>query len=176
MGRWGLFTLFVACGDDEPTTGETGTPVDLGPCQASEAPEVFLGRGVGGAFVPIQDGDELGLTAAPQGGFGVSVLVGTRGMQAGVDQVASATLTASSAAVETSSATFTLYAALECKTDGPDGAQGVIYGVVVGFASSLSNSDLLAMNGQPADLVVEVTDSAGHTASVTQTVTLVVGE
>jgi hypothetical protein len=52
----------------------------------------------------------------------------------------------------------------------------VIYGVVVGFASSLSSTDLLVMNGQPANLTVAVTDAVGNTAEVAHTVTLIVGE
>lgn len=145
-------------------------------CESSSEAEVFLGRGVGGAFELLAEGEQLGLTAAPQGGFGVSVLVGTRGLLAGDEEVVMADLTAESTAVENSAATFTLDAALACKSDGPDGPQGVIYGVVVGFNSSLSNSDLLVMNGQPATLDVAVTDSVGNSASITQTVTLIVGE
>jgi hypothetical protein len=166
--------ICVACSDGggngtEPTT-------DLSNCESSDTPEVFLGRGVGGAFQFLEEGEALGLTAAPQGGFGVSVLVGTRGLQAGPDEIVSAELTADSPSVKNSGATFTLDAALDCKSDGPEGPQGIIYGVVVGFASSLSNSDLLKMNGQPANLTVSVTDAVGNTGSVEQTVTLIVGE
>lgn len=177
MWRVGCLAALVAVGcDKDEGTGDTGTPLDLSACESGDAPEVFLGRGVGGAFEYLEDGASLGLTSAPQGGFGVSVLVGTRGLQAGPDDVVTAELTATSDAVENSAATFTLGAALECKTDGPDGPQGVVYGVVVGFNSSLSSDNLLAMNGQPALLTVSVTDANGVTASVDQTVSLVVGE
>lgn len=178
MLRWcGMVAALAACkGDETPTDTGTTAPLDLSACDSDDAPEVFLGRGVGGAFNYLEDGAELGLAAAPQGGFGVSVLVGTRGLAAGDDRVVSADLTAESGAVENSAATFTLDAALACKTDGPDGPQGVIYGVVVGFASSLSNSDLLEMNGQLATLTVAVTDEEGATASVSQDVLLKVGE
>lgn len=171
-----LVSISAGCnGDKDEDTGTT-EELDLSACESSGTPEVFLGRGVGGAFNYLEEGAQLGLSAAPQGGFGVSVLVGTRGLQAGDEQVVSADLTADTDAVENAAATFTLEAALDCKTDGPDGPQGVIYGVVVGFSSALSNSDLLAMNGQPATLTVTVTDALGATASVTQTVNLVVGE
>jgi hypothetical protein len=178
--RAGIRLALVVCagcsaGERDDDTG-TIPAVDLTACESGEAPEVFLGTGVGGAFQPLEEGAALGLSAAPQGGFGVSVLVGTRALLAGADQTVSAELTAESGAVENSAATFTLEAILDCKADGPDGAQGVIYGVVVGFNSSLGNSDLLAMNAQPADLTVTVTDATGATATVVQTVSLIVGE
>lgn len=176
MARWCVVAALAACNGDDGGPSDSGE-LDRSACESGGAPaEVFLGRGVGGAFDYLEDGAVLGLSAAPQGGFGVSVLVGTRGLAAGDDQVVSAALTAESDAVESSAATFTLNAALACKTDGPDGPQGVIYGVVVGFASSLSNSDLLAMNGQTATLTVAVTDEEGVTGSVSQDVTLQVGE
>jgi hypothetical protein len=168
----------VVCGACSDGGGEaTGTTgLDLSNCESSDAPEVFLGRGVGGAFELLEDNEALGLTAAPQGGFGVSVLVGTRGLQAGPDEIVSAELTAESPSVKNSGATFALDAVLDCKSDGPDGPQGIIYGVVVGFASSLSNTNLLTMNGQPAILTVSVTDAIGNVGSVEHTVTLIVGE
>ncbi len=178
---WGAIVFAAACDPDAADRTDTDTDGDppatsAVECQSGSAPEVFLGRGVGGAFEYLLEGEQLGLSAAPQGGFGVSVLVGTRGLLAGDEEIVSADLTAASPSVENSAATFTLDAALACKSDGPDGPQGVIYGVVVGFNSSLSNSDLLVMNGQPAELTVVVTDATGNTASGTQTVTLIVGE
>jgi hypothetical protein len=166
-----LLLAYFGCSPAE----ETASGLDLSACEAGQTPEVFLGRGVGGAFEYLAEGEQLGLSSAPQGGMGVSVLVGTRGLRAGEGEIVSADLTAYSPSVETSAATFTLDAALECMSDGPDGAQGVIYGVVVGFNSSLGNSDLLLMDGQPAELTITVRDADGVTGTVTQTVTLVVG-
>ena len=167
--------LLAGCPGETPAK-ESVPGVDLNNCESSDDPEVFLGRGVGGAFESLEEGAQVGLSVAPQGGFGVSVLVGTRGLQAGEGEVVEADLTAVSSAVEGSEATFSLDAVLHCMDDGPDGVQGVIYGVVVGFSSSLNNDQLLAMNGQPATLTVVVRDAAGVEASVDQEVTLIVGE
>jgi hypothetical protein len=171
MRVWG-WGLLAACQGPDDGPLDTGGSLDLSSCEAGEQPEVFLGKGVGGAFELLEEGQQVGLSAAPQGGL----LVGTRGLQAGEGEIVTAELTGESQAVEGSAATFSLSAALQCKTDGPGGVQGVIYGVVVGFASSLGNSDLLEMNGQTALLSVSVTDAAGATASVDHPVTLVVGQ
>jgi len=178
--RTGLVLGLAACqAEEEPSDvlpDDTGT-LDLSACEVGTfEPELFLGKGVGGAFEILEDGAQVGLSAAPQGGFGVSVLIGTRGLQAGADEIVTASVTAQSEAVANSAATFELEAALQCKSDGPEGPQGIIYGVVVGFSSSLTNTDLLTMNGQPADLDIVLTDAVGTTASVTHTVTLIVGE
>jgi hypothetical protein len=171
--------LMAACGDNggDDTASNTNTVTredDFPECHSGDAPEVFLGKGVGGAFEPLEVDATVGLTSAPQGGQGVSVLLGTRGIEVGHDlQV---TVTAESSVVENSFAEFTLVASLECKSDGPDGPQGVVYGVVIGFSSSLGNSDLLAMNGEPATLTVSVTDSNGSVAETTHRVILAVGE
>ena len=171
---WGIIVL-AGCqaeGEGTPAAEDTGTELPVG-CRGEGEPEAFLGRGVGGAFEPLAEGASIGLSVAPQGGFGVSVLIGTRGLQAGPSEIVSAELTAVSEAVEGSEATFVLEAALQCQTEGD---HGVVYGVVVGFSSSLSNDDLLAMNGADAYLTVSVADALGRSAEVTQTVTLVVGE
>jgi hypothetical protein len=177
VNRAALALLALAACKEEPPTTVPDPPVKVPEaCTAGADPELFLGRGVGGAFVPLEDGDSVGLSAAPQGGFGVSALVGSRGLQAGDGELVTAEVTGFSDAVETSLATFSLSAALQCKTDGPDGPQGIVYGVVIGFASSLSNSDLLLMNGQSADLTVTMTDAVGTVASIEQSVILIVGE
>ncbi len=179
--------LLNACGPAEDSdtdvpadtgTPDTDVPLDLINCESNGVtPEVFLGRGVGGAFALLEEGAQANLISAPQGGQGVSVLLGTRGLQAGLGlPEVSISVTGVSAAVENSTATFDAVASLECKSDGPDGPQGVVYGIVIGFASSLGNSDLLLMNGQVADLSVTITDSLGATASVVHPVTLIVGE
>lgn len=172
-----LALTMMACGDGGDTTDTappTSTEPDYAECHSGDAPEVFLGKGVGGAFELLEQGAQVGLTSAPQGGQGVSVLLGTRGIEVGTDlQV---TVTAESSAVDNSFAEFTLVAALECKSDGPDGPQGVVYGVVVGFNSSLGNSDLLAMNGAEATLTATITDVNGATATISHPVILAVGE
>ena len=94
MARWCVVAALAACNGDDGGPSDSGE-LDRSACESGGAPaEVFLGRGVGGAFDYLEDGAVLGLSAAPQGGFGVSVLVGTRGLAAGDDQVVSAALTA----------------------------------------------------------------------------------
>ena len=69
----------VAC---EPDPGPAG------PCGSTDTPAVRLGQGVGGAFAELVDGQEVTIAVAPQGGFGVSVVIETTGMRAADDACA----------------------------------------------------------------------------------------
>jgi hypothetical protein len=162
---WLAALLLVACGGDE-------NPVD-DLCLASDVRAIVLGRGVGGAFVPYQDEEEVGLSVAPQGGFGVTVIIQTQGLTAGVGELASVELDTEMGGTRTG--TFLLAEApLLCRSDGTG---GMISGVVVGFDPDVysTNDDLLQLDGQVVDLVVTVTDSGGHVASTRQPVTIQVG-
>lgn len=179
LRHWVLFLAAgAACGEPEPAPQpvDTGAPADLSGCETGGDTEVFFGLGVGGAFELLEPGAQVTLVSAPQGGFGVSVLVGTRGLQAGAGEWVTAELVSSSDTVPEAGSTFALNAALECRTDAPEGAHGIIYGVVVGFSSSLSNDQLLELHGTEAELTVSVSDATGATATGSHVVTLIVGE
>jgi len=155
----------VGCG---PSDGEGPDP-----CGGWDEPEVTLGRGVGGAFVPIESGEEVNISVAPQGGFGVTTLVNTRGLIAGDDALVAAVLDVE---LEGSNiGTFTLdEQPLLCQGNGEG---GLITGVVVGFDPNVyrSNDDLLTLHEQLVDLIVTVTDVDGRVGVGRQTVTLIVG-
>lgn len=169
----------AACDEEAPekSVEDTGPDApDLSGCDPGSDPEIFFGAGVGGAFELLEPGAEVTLVSAPQGGFGVSVLVGTRGLQAAAGERVTAELVSSSDSVPEAGSTFALNATLDCKADAVGGAHGVIYGVVVGFSSSLSNDQLLTLHGTEAELSVSITDALGNAAAGTQAVTLIVGE
>ena len=155
---------------------DTDIPVDLSSCESSAAPTVDLGRGVSGFFAPIVDMQEVGLAVAPQGGFGVSVIVHTVGLQTSADGytdlVNMLLETVRDGAVI---GTFNQLATpLLCQGDG---SGGMIFGVVVGLDSTLykTNDQLLSLNGAEVELRVTITDALGATATVSQPILLVVG-
>lgn len=142
------------------------------PCVGSDAPEVLVGQGVGGAFVELADGEEVTLSVAPQGGFGVPVVVQTRGLAAG-DLVQSMVLLDAERMGE-NLGTFSTRAPLQCRSDG-DG--GNISGIVVGFDPSRfrTNDDLLALDGTVVDLAITIMDEDGRMGMVIKPVTVRVG-
>lgn len=162
-------SCFLGACSDSP-----GTSVDASNfCVAGASnPLATLGAGVGGAFLPFENNQEVSLAVAPQGGFGVSVIVRTEGLLAGPGELANVQLN-----VESEGATvgdFLLeQTPLFCR--GDEG--GEVSGVVVGFDPAVykTNDDLLALNGKLVDLVVTVTASDGGVASVRQPVTIRVG-
>ena len=95
-------------------------------CEGDEAPMVLIGQGVGGAFVELEDAQEVTLSVAPQGGFGVPVVVQTQGLVAG-DDVQSMVVLEPRQGAEILG-TFETRAPLQCRSDG---AGGNVVGVVV---------------------------------------------
>ncbi len=155
-----VVTLTVAaCGSEE-----------LDPaCQGQDTPTLELGQGVGGAFAPLMSGAQVGLTTAPQGGLGVTVLARTTGLDLseGVNFELGPEVDGQSAG------NFTFSRRIPCQ--GPEG--GVLSGVVVGFdpIRYASNDDLLELDGKTVDLVVTATDAGGRAVTTKQSVVLVVG-
>ena len=142
------------------------------PCVQSETAEILLGQGVGGEFAAFGDGAEVGLSVAPQGGFGVSTVIRTFGVAAGTGTSVDLLLDVEVGGQNAGS--FLLEdAALQCA----DGVGGQIFGQVVGFDPDTyrTNDDLLALDGQLIDLVVTLTEADGSQVSVRQPVTLRVG-
>lgn len=170
-----LLGLLYACssGVDDSTTVVTTPDTGPDPCTTWAAPAVEIGKGVGGAFVAYEPNAEVGLTVAPQGGFGVTVLASTQGLVAGDGKLADVLL--ETLIDDVVSGTFLLEdAPFYCNSDG---SGGFLSGVVVGFSSSTysTNDSLLSLNGQVVDLHVGVTDEVGGYAEVYLPVTIVVG-
>ncbi len=161
-----LSVVMAGCGDDGGGGGD-----DL--CGSLPTPTATLGQGVGGAFVAYEDLEEVGLAVAPQGGFGVTVIIRTAGLIAADGLSADIQLN-----VEDSGQVVGEFlqenTALACR--GKD-IGGEVRGVVVGFDPAVykSTDDLLALDGQVVDLVVTVTANNGESATVRQAVTIRVG-
>lgn len=161
-----LAASFSACGGDD-------APDDDNLCLPDEAPTATLGKGVGSAFVPYEDNEEVGIQPAPQGGFGVQVLVRTTGLFASSSSVANIQLN-----VEESGSIVGEFlqedTGFSCR--GND-IGGEVRGVVVGFDPSVysTNDDLLVLDGTTVDLVVTVTDEEGGIATVRKPVVIRVG-
>lgn len=161
-----LVLLVCGCPEDPKT--------DTDPCVASSDPVVELGQGIGGAFAPFAEGEGVSLAVAPQGGFGVSVVIRTEGLDAGDDALADVQLDVEIDG-QTEGSFLLTGAALLCQSD-PDGG-GIISGAVVGFdpARYATNDDLVSLDGREAVLNVTVIDEGQTMASVQQTVTIMVG-
>lgn len=134
----------------------------------------MLGQGVGGAFAPFADGEAVSLAVAPQGGFGVSVVIRTEGLSAGDDALANVQLDVEIDGVTEGSFLLTDAALLCLDTDG---GGGLVSGAVVGFDPDRygTNDDLVSLDGREAVLNVTVIDNGMAMASVQQTVTIQVG-
>ncbi len=145
-----------------------GCAADL--CATSDAPAIRLGDGVGGAFVPYEDNQEVPLRSAPQGGFGVTVLIATDGLPADEDTLADVQLDVSIDG-ELKGTFLSANAPLRCRSS-EDG--GLITDVVVGFDSAQfpTLDDFIAINGDVVDLEVGVTTHEGPSAAVVLPVTI----
>ncbi len=181
MARWilmGLALSMAACSGDDDMTGDTGPTLSdeefmcMG--ELGDA-EVLIGEGIGGAFEELADGAQVGLEIAPQGGFGVSVSVRTTGLKG--DALAFVTVRTEIDGVESASFTFEQDGEptqqLFCQDDGRS-ALGA--GIAVGFdKNDYTQDNLTDLDGVVADLIVEVTDERGVTATGSKTVTIEVG-
>lgn len=160
------FALFGCSGPDDPPTDDL--------CVGGDTPSATLGRGVGSAFLEYEDNEEVGLAVAPQGGFGVTVIVRTAGLEAGVGLVANVQLNVEDGSSQVVGEFLQENTALACR-DADIG--GEIRGVVVGFDPAVykTNDDLLALDGQSVNLVVTVNDDNGRSATVRKPVIIRVG-
>ncbi|OGQ25316.1 MAG: hypothetical protein A2138_04725 [Deltaproteobacteria bacterium RBG_16_71_12] len=138
----------------------------------AEAPTVELGHGVGGAFVKLTDAESVGITVAPQGGYGVPVQARTTGLEANDDS--RATVRVATEIDGEDAGQFMLYQQpLLC-----DGERGVLTAIVVGLDPTRygSNDALLTLDGVQATLIVDVLDRNDVSGRGEQLVTLQVGE
>jgi hypothetical protein len=142
-------------------------------CSPGNNPSIELGQGVGGAFVPLEAEQLVGLEAAPQGGFGVKTLIATYGLSAGDEAIASVQLDV--LIEDTLAGTFLLdQTSLLCR-GASDG--GLVSDVVVGFDQDIYSTpdDLLLLDQQLVDLDVTVIDSEGNSASILHSVIINAG-
>lgn len=162
MGAMLLGVCLVGCGgSDVPET-----------CRGSDSPSILLGQGVGGAFAEIQDDANVTLSSAPQGGFGVTVLVRTQGLDITEEKAVEFSLRVR---VDGEPAgDFELSRLLRCQSDG---SGGLLNGVVVGLDDEKygSNDALLALDQERIELVVTAKDQEGRTAEISKPVILNVG-
>ena len=156
--------LLVGCGDQEEETGS-----DPPSCTSTDDASLTIGYGVGEEFTAYEDGAIVGLSVAPQGGFGVAVRASTSGLAAGEVSVLLETNIDGELAGSFLNESVTLY----CQDDG----SGLVWGVVVGFDPETygSNDDLLSLDGEVVDLVVTATDTEGNSATGITPVTISVG-
>ncbi len=164
--------IATLCGAPACTGGGGGTG-DADLCAASDAPTLTVGQGVGGSFVPYAEGEDVILTAAPQGGFGVVALIQTQGLVAGDGAYVglSFDLELNDANLGTF---FVPQLPLLCRDEG---FGGLLSGVMAGLDPDMyqSNDDLLALDGAVVDIVAFVTDETASTATVRHPVTIRVG-
>jgi len=159
----------VSCsGDSDSESGSLA-------CGDGVTPAVELGRGVGGAFETFEVGSQVSLDIAPQGGFGVTAQVQTLGLAIGpvivtvrteIDGQASGSFTFED---DEGAPTQQLF----CRDDGR-GTLGS--GIAIGFDPDRWNQDnLIELDGVTADLLVDIEDETGATATGRATVVVVVG-
>ncbi len=142
-------------------------------CSPGDSPTIELGQGVGGAFIPLEDEQLVGLEAAPQGGFGVKTLIATYGLSAGDEAIASVQLDV--LIEDTLAGTFLLdQTSLLCR-GAAEG--GLVSDVVVGFDQDTYSTpdDLLLLDQQLVELDVTVIDSEGNSAGALQSVIINAG-
>lgn len=147
-----LATLAVGCGDKEHT------PEEL--CAGEGDVAVALGHGTGAEFTAFEDGEDVDIAIAPQGGYGVNVRVQTLGLVAN-DIV---TLVLSSSHRGEATGTFDWgEIPLYCLEDG----HGLMWGAVVPFDPEIfpTVEDLAVLDGEPIHMAVEITDSRGEVGS-----------
>jgi hypothetical protein len=145
-----------------------GCPASL--CDATEGASITLGDGVGGAFLAYDTEQEVPLRSAPQGGFGVTVLISTSGLPAGDGMLADVQLDVSQGGEEKGSF-LSANAPLQCRAEDEG---GLIEGLVVGFDGDLfpTLDDFIDINGTVVDLEVTVTTHEGPSAETSHPVTV----
>ena len=158
--------LSIACAPSEKPSDTD----DNVPCEGSDTVSVQLGTGASSDFYPLEPHDSVTLDAAPQGGFGVSIRALTTGLKA--DDVVDVLLKSEIGGAQTGEF-LSEGVQLFCQEDG----HGMVWGVVVGFDPDIfpDPDALLAIDGETADLIVEITDANNETASATVPVTIEAG-
>jgi hypothetical protein len=155
--------LSVACASEKSLDPDE-------PCVGNDSVTVQIGTGAGSEFYPLQPHDSVTLDVAPQGGYGVSIRALTTGLKA--DDVVDVLLKSEIGGAPTGEF-LSEGMQLFCQEDG----HGMLWGVVVGFDPDIfpDNDALLVIDGETADLIVEITDVNSETASAEVPVTIEAG-
>lgn len=168
MMRAGLLPLLLVC--FSPAACE---PVPDAGCTTAAAPTVQLGYGdVDGDFVALADGDDVVITTAPQGGYGVAVWARTTGLEADDDSRTTVIVATEIGGEE--AGRFVLYQQpLLCVAEA-----GLVTTVVVPLDPErfTGPETLLPLDGAAATLVVDIVDNNDAVGHAEQLVTLRVDE
>ena len=155
-----LILLTLACSDRD-----SGDSAD--PCAGHDSPTIEIGTGVGDEFAPLEQGSTVGLTSAPQGGFGVPVRVRTRGLRSSTDGEPKAIVPSQLDTFvngELSASFLNEESLAYCQEDG----SALMDGLVVGFDKDVyDQQNLVLLNGETATLVVTAFDGDGREATST---------
>ncbi|MCB9793263.1 MAG: hypothetical protein H6741_11095 [Alphaproteobacteria bacterium] len=146
---WLAALMTLGCGEREYTREEL--------CAGEGPASLELGSGTGEVFDPFVDGQEVYISIAPQGGFGVTV----RARSFGLIADAPVSLFLSSSHEGESTGTFEWgEIPLYCMDDG----SGLLWGAVIPFAPELfpTEEDLEALDGELVTLEAEATDLSGE--------------
>ncbi len=159
-----LFAGAAAC--EDPAEEED-------PCAGADTTSAVLGNGVGGAFAAFANNTEVALSVAPQGGFGVSVIVRTDGLRAGSTDLGSVQLNVEDEAGVVIGQFLQENQPIACR--GSD-IGGEVRNVVVGFDPNdyKTPEELATLHNKIVTLAVTVTDPDGRQAEVRTPVTIVV--
>lgn len=154
-----LTILLLACADKD--TGDSGPELS---CLGEDTPTIELGTGVGDEFAPLAVMAEVGLSPAPQGGFGVPVRLRTTGLRVASDTEDRAIVEAQLDTYlgDTLSASFLNQESVAyCQADGT----GLMDGLVVGFDEEIyTSSTLVLLDGETVTLTVIAFDTDGRRA------------
>ena len=156
MLLWSLILLAIGCEGDQDT--------GLG-CAPTGEPTLVVGTGLAGDFYPFESGQTVGLTSAPQGGFGVGVRAKVSGLVVDEgDGNAPLPVVLETELDGTLSDTFTNTGATAyCQDDG----SGLVWDLVVGFDRETYQGadDLFGLQGAQATLRIQAIDVEGVTAT-----------
>lgn len=156
MLLWSLISLSIGCKDAQDT--------GMG-CEPAGEPSLVVGSGLAGDFYPFEQGQTVGLTSAPQGGFGVGVRAQVTGLVVDEgDGNAPLPVLMETDLDGTLSDSFTNTGATAyCQDDG----SGLVWDLVVGFDRETYKSadDLIGLQGAQATLRIQATDVDGTTAT-----------
>ncbi|MCK6525806.1 hypothetical protein L6R49_30760 [Myxococcota bacterium] len=164
-GSWAIVLMAAgmsSCG--EPTIEEL--------CAGEGDPALILGHGEGSEFVAFEPGEEVYITVAPQGGFGVTIRASTSGLYAGADQgAAPISLVLRSRWKGEPSGEFDWGdVVLYCTEDG----SGLFWGAIVPLDPEMfpTEADLEQLDGERVELEAEATDARGEVVIGVAEVTL----
>ncbi len=160
-----MVTIFLlACGlPGEKNGGDDWGDSGTG-CLGGGEPTIEIGTGIGEEFEALRGGEAVGLTAAPQGGFGVPVRVRTTGLRVATDDEEKAIVEAQLDTFlggELSASFLNEESVAYCQGDG----SGLMDGLVVGFdQEEYTEQTLVLLDGEEPTLVVTAFDADGRKA------------